>query len=62
MPDLSYLLLPLLLVFGFAFGWNNSGLTTGNLSNLVNYNLALVLTVAGVFAGLLILGERCPVR
>jgi phosphate/sulfate permease len=47
-----------LLVFGFAFGWNNSGLTTGNLSNLVNYNLALVLTIVGVFAGLLILGGK----
>ena len=56
--DLSYILLPLLLVFGFAFGWNNSGLTTGNLSNLVNYNLALVLTIAGVFAGLLLLGQK----
>jgi phosphate/sulfate permease len=47
-----------LLVFGFAFGWNNSGLTTGNLSNLVSYKLALTLTVAGVFAGLLILGGK----
>ena len=47
-----------MLVLGFAFGWNNSGLTTGNLSNLVNYNLALILTVVGVFAGLLILGEK----
>ena len=56
--DLSYFLFPLLLVFGFAFGWNNSGLTTGNLSNLVNYNIALVLTIAGVFTGLLILGGR----
>ncbi|MGA2874649.1 MAG: inorganic phosphate transporter [Nitrososphaerales archaeon] len=56
--DLSYILFPLLLVFGFAFGWNNSGLTTGNLSNLVNYNMALALTIAGVFTGLLILGGR----
>lgn len=51
-------MLSLLLVFGFAFGWNNSGLTTGNLSNLVNYNLALVLTILGVFAGLLVLGPE----
>jgi phosphate/sulfate permease len=56
--DLFYVLLLLLLVFGFAFGWNNSGLTTGNLSNLVNYNIALVLTILGVFTGLLVLGGK----
>lgn len=55
--DFTYLLALSLLVFGFAFGWNNSGLTTGNLSNLVNYNLALFLTITGVFAGLFIFGR-----
>ena len=56
--DIAYLLVPSLLIFGFAFGWNNAGLTTGNLSNLMNYNLALILTIAGVFAGLLIFGRE----
>ncbi|MDG6999297.1 MAG: inorganic phosphate transporter [Nitrososphaerota archaeon] len=56
--DLAYLLVTALLIFGFAFGWNNSGLTTGNLSSLMNYNLALILTIAGVFAGLFIFGRE----
>ena len=46
-----------MLVFGFAFGWNNSGLTTGNLSNLVNYRLGLVLTILGMLTGLFVLGN-----
>lgn len=54
--DFAYLLVPSLLIFGFAFGWNNSGLTTGNLSNLMSYNLTLILTIAGVFSGLFIFG------
>ena len=56
--DFVYLIIPSLLIFGFAFGWNNSGLTTGNLSNLMNYNLALILTIVGVFAGLFISGRE----
>lgn len=56
--DFIYLLVPSLLIFGFAFGWNNSGLTTGNLSNLMSYNFALILTIAGVFAGLFIFGRE----
>ncbi len=46
----------LLVLFAFVFGWNNSGLTTGNLSNLVSFNLALFLTLAGMFAGFFIAG------
>lgn len=53
-----YFLASLLLVFGFAFGWNNSGLTTGNLSNLVNYRLALILTILGILSGLFVLGNE----
>ncbi|MGI0092279.1 MAG: inorganic phosphate transporter [Nitrososphaerales archaeon] len=48
----------LLLIFGFAFGWNNAGLTVGNLSNLIRYRLAVWLTVIGVFMGLLIAGQE----
>jgi phosphate/sulfate permease len=55
--DYSVLLAPLLLVFGFAFGWNNSGLTTGNLSNLMNYRLALAVTIMGVLVGVLAMGQ-----
>jgi len=44
-------------LFAFVFGWNNSGLTAGNLSNLINYKLALSLTLAGVFAGFAIAGR-----
>jgi inorganic phosphate transporter, PiT family len=39
------------------FGWNNSGLTTGNLSRLVSYNLSLFLTLGGILAGFLIAGQ-----
>jgi phosphate/sulfate permease len=46
----------LLTVFAFVFGWNNSGLTAGNLSNFINYNLALFLTIAGILAGAALLG------
>jgi len=44
-------------LFAFVFGWNNSGLTAGNLSNLINYKLALSLTLVGVFAGFVIAGR-----
>jgi len=46
-----------LLFFAFVFGWNNSGLTTGNLSNLVSYNLSLFLTLSGILTGLLVTGQ-----
>jgi PiT family inorganic phosphate transporter len=42
----------------FVLGWNNSGITTGNLSNLLHYNIALALTLLGVFVGLLIEGSK----
>jgi len=44
-------------MFAFVFGWNNSGLTTGNLSNLVTYNLALCVSIAGVFIGFFVAGQ-----
>jgi inorganic phosphate transporter, PiT family len=44
-------------LFAFVFGWNNSGLTAGNLSNLINYKLALSLTLVGVFTGFVIAGR-----
>jgi inorganic phosphate transporter, PiT family len=47
----------LLLFFAFVFGWNNSGLTTGNLSNLVTYRLSLSLTLAGMFVGFFAAGS-----
>jgi inorganic phosphate transporter, PiT family len=46
----------LLVFLAFVFGWNNSGLTTGGLSQLVSYNLALFLTITGFLAGFVILG------
>lgn len=42
----------------FVLGWNNSGLTTGNLSNLIRYKIALTVTLVGVFAGLLVEGNK----
>ena len=47
----------LLTALGFVFGWNNSGLTAGNLANFVNYNLALLLTVTGIVTGAMLLGS-----
>jgi inorganic phosphate transporter, PiT family len=42
----------------FVLGWNNSSLTTGNLSNLVTYNVAVILTLAGMFAGFILGGSK----
>lgn len=46
------------LVLAFVLGWNNSSLTTGNLSNLVTYNIAVILTLAGMFAGFVLEGSK----
>jgi inorganic phosphate transporter, PiT family len=43
--------------FAFVFGWNNSGLTTGNLSELVSFNLSLAVTIVGLFFGFIIAGQ-----
>lgn len=45
------------MFFAFVFGWNNSGLTTGSLSNLVTYNLSLGLTLTGMFVGFIVAGD-----
>jgi PiT family inorganic phosphate transporter len=52
--------LSLLFVFILAlvFGWNNSGLTTGNLANLISYRFSLVLTLFGMFVGLNLEGSK----
>jgi phosphate/sulfate permease len=56
------LLIPLLvlicLALSFVLGWNNSSLTTGNLSNLVTYNGAVILTLAGMFLGFILEGSH----
>jgi phosphate/sulfate permease len=56
------LILPALIIacllLAFVLGWNNSGLTTGNLSNLVTYRIAVVLTLAGMFVGLISEGSK----
>ncbi|MHB8566339.1 MAG: inorganic phosphate transporter [Nitrososphaerales archaeon] len=46
------------LLLAFTLGWNNSGLTTGNLSNLIRYDIALVVTLAGILTGFLVEGQK----
>jgi len=46
------------LSIAFVLGWNNSGLTTGNLSNLIKYNVSLVVTLAGIASGLVVEGQK----
>jgi phosphate/sulfate permease len=48
----------LLFALAFVFGWNNSGLSTGNLANLLNYKEALTLTLLGTFVGLITEGSK----
>jgi phosphate/sulfate permease len=45
------------LALSFVLGWNNSSLTTGNLSNLITYNAAVIITLVGVFAGFILEGS-----
>lgn len=56
------LLLPLLilacLALSFVLGWNNSSLTTGNLSNLITYNAAVIVTLAGILVGFISEGSK----
>ena len=52
------LLIAFSLFLAFTLGWNNSGLTTGNMSNLLTYNLALVVTLAGMFVGYFVEGSK----
>jgi inorganic phosphate transporter, PiT family len=42
----------------FVLGWNNSSLTTGNLSNLVTYRIAVILTLSGIFVGFILEGSK----
>jgi phosphate/sulfate permease len=46
------------LLLAFVVGLNKSGLTTGNLSNLVNYRLAVFLTLAGMLLGFIVEGSK----
>ncbi len=46
------------LFLAFVLGWNNSGLTTGNLANLIEYRFALSITLAGMLVGFLIEGSK----
>lgn len=59
---LSDLLLAILIaasiLISFVLGWNNSSLTTGSLSNLVTYKLALILTLVGMFVGFILEGDK----
>jgi phosphate/sulfate permease len=59
---LSFVIPPVLVLaclsIAFVLGWNNSGLTTGNLANLVSYNIAVFLTLIGVFAGFILEGSK----
>ena len=56
------LIVPILILaclcLAFVLGWNNSSLTTGNLSNLVTYNVAVILTLAGMFVGFILEGSK----
>jgi phosphate/sulfate permease len=60
---LDFLFVPLLavlssLALAFTLGWDNSGLTTGNLSNFMSYGLALSVTLLGVLVGFLAEGSK----
>lgn len=57
-PTLLALVLLFSLLIAVVLGWNNSGLTTGNLANLVNYRVSLIVTLSGIFAGLLVEGPK----
>ncbi len=46
------------LFLAFVLGSNNSSLTTGNLSNLVKYNVAVILTLGGMFVGFILEGSK----
>lgn len=52
------LLILVLILLAFVLGWNNSGLTTGNLSNLIKYNISLAITLSGMLVGLLLEGSK----
>ena len=58
-PTFAFELLILFsILLAFVLGWNNSGLTTGNLSNLIRYNISLAVTLLGILAGLLVEGSK----
>ncbi len=46
------------LLLAVVLGWNNSGLTVGNLTNLANYRISLFVTLFGILAGMLIEGSK----
>ncbi|MDG6907031.1 MAG: inorganic phosphate transporter, partial [Nitrososphaerota archaeon] len=46
------------ILLAFVLGWNNSGLTTGNLTNLIRYNISLAVTLLGMLAGFLLEGSK----
>ncbi len=58
-PSLLVVILVLACAFlAFVLGWNNSSITTGNLSNLVAYDVAVVLTLVGMFTGFIVEGSK----
>ena len=54
----TILILVLAIILAFTLGWNNSGLTTGALSNLVQYGVALGITLLGILVGLFAEGSK----
>ncbi len=56
--ELVVILILACVFLAFVLGWNNSSLTTGNLSNLVTYTVAVALTLVGMLTGFLLEGSK----